>query len=83
VKLNGPRLRRELDLRGLTAAAFAVLAGLSAPTMTAALNGRSISPGSAWKIARALAETPAVLDAALLAEDRLQATRTESDAQAA
>jgi len=68
MKFDGQRLRRELDLRGLTAAAFAILAGLSAPTMTAALNGRAISPRSVLKIASAL-KVPTIIDPALLASE--------------
>jgi hypothetical protein len=70
VIVDARRLRRELARRGLSASQLAREAGLSTPTITAALGGRAISATSLRLIAQALTRLPAldVIDSLLLAE---------------
>ena len=60
VRLNVSRLRREMAYRGLNGAEVAALAGISTATMSAAMQGRSVSPRTLRKIAAALARAPVV-----------------------
>ena len=53
--LDGDELRRQLTLRGMTAADLARLASVSAPTVSQALRGRPLSPHSVKAIVNALA----------------------------
>ena len=54
VRVNIPRLRREMALRGWRPTDLAHVAGLSAGTMTAVMKGRPISPRTLRRIAGAL-----------------------------
>ncbi len=54
------RLRHELALRGWGNSDLARVAGISAPTVTAALAGKPIAPGTFRKIAIALTKESAV-----------------------
>jgi transcriptional regulator with XRE-family HTH domain len=67
LRLDSVALRRQMALRGLAGSDLAALARVSAPTITAALAGRSLSPRSARRIAQALVNAPVVLPAELLA----------------
>ncbi len=58
VRLNPVRLRHELAVRGLQSVDIARLTGLSAATVSAAMQGRSISPRTLRKIAFTLAREP-------------------------
>ena len=58
VRLNPLRLHRELAIRGPHSGDPARLAGLSAATMSAAMQGRSVSAHTLRKIAVALSEIP-------------------------
>jgi transcriptional regulator with XRE-family HTH domain len=58
VRLNPRRLRRELAIRGLQSADLALLSGLSAATISAAMQGRSVSARILRRIALALSEVP-------------------------
>jgi transcriptional regulator with XRE-family HTH domain len=60
VRLNAGRLRYELDRRAWTNAELATAAGVSNPTVTAALAGKAVSPRTLRLIARALAAAPAL-----------------------
>ena len=60
MRLNVARLRREMACRGLNGAGLAAAAGISTATMSAALQGRSVSVGTLRKIVAALARTPSV-----------------------
>jgi transcriptional regulator with XRE-family HTH domain len=68
VHVDPGRLRHELARRGLSATHLAREAGLSTPTITAALAGRAISATSLSLIAKALTRLPAmdVIDSLLL-----------------
>jgi hypothetical protein len=55
VLLNRPRLEHELRVRGLNEAEAAKVAGISAATMSHALNGHRVRPATLRKIARTLA----------------------------
>jgi DNA-binding XRE family transcriptional regulator len=58
VILDTERLQLELDRRGLTKDAFARAAGVSKNTITAAANGRQISPRTARQLVRTLVSIP-------------------------
>lgn len=58
VRLNPVRLRHELAARGLQSVDVARLTGLSAATLSAAMQGRPISPRTLRKIALTLALEP-------------------------
>jgi transcriptional regulator with XRE-family HTH domain len=60
IRLDAGRLRRERDRRAWTNAELAAAAGVSNPTVTAALAGRAVSPRTLRLLARALASCPAV-----------------------
>jgi transcriptional regulator with XRE-family HTH domain len=60
VRLDSGRLRYELDRRAWTNAELAAAAGVSGPTVTAALAGRPVSPRTLRLIAAALAGAPAI-----------------------
>jgi transcriptional regulator with XRE-family HTH domain len=55
VRLNPIRLHREMALRGLHSVDLARLAGLSAATVSSAMQGRPVSPRTLRKIVAALA----------------------------
>jgi transcriptional regulator with XRE-family HTH domain len=55
VRVEGSALRRELDIRGVTAADVARRAKVAASTVSQALNGRRIHPRKLQAIAAALA----------------------------
>src|SRR5207302_318507 len=58
VRLNPARLRLEIARRGLTGADLARLAGVSATTVSAATQGRPVSPVTLRKLAVALTRVP-------------------------
>ena len=58
VRLNVDRLRREMAYRGLSGADLARLAGVSATTVSAAMLGRPVAPGTLRRIAIALSRVP-------------------------
>lgn len=58
VQINAERLSREMSRRGLRAIDLARAAGLSAPTVSAALSGRAISITSLRLIVVALTQAP-------------------------
>lgn len=60
VRLDAARLRHERDRRAWTNSELASAAGVSNPTVTAALAGRPVSPRTLRLLARALASCPAV-----------------------
>lgn len=62
VRLDASRLRHERDRRAWTNSELAAAAGVSNPTVTAALAGRPVSPRTLRLLARALAACPAVED---------------------
>ncbi len=68
-RINQLRLRREMASRGWNACDLAQLAGLSAATLTAALQGRPVSPRTVRKIAMVIARTPAIPEAVELLEE--------------
>jgi len=68
VRLNVSRLRHEMACRGLTGSELAAAAGISTATMSAAMQGRSVSPRTLRKIALALSRTPCVPGGAELLE---------------
>jgi transcriptional regulator with XRE-family HTH domain len=70
VRLDAGRLRYELDRRAWTNGELAAAAGVSNPTVTAALAGRPVSPRTLRLIARALAAAPAVENVEVLLPSR-------------
>jgi transcriptional regulator with XRE-family HTH domain len=68
-RINQLRLRREMASRGWNASELAQLAGRSAATLTAALQGRSVSLRTVQKIAVAIARTPAIPEAVELLQE--------------
>jgi transcriptional regulator with XRE-family HTH domain len=62
VRLDASRLRHERDRRAWTNTELAAAAGVSNPTVTAALAGRPVAPRTLRLIARALAACPVVAD---------------------
>jgi transcriptional regulator with XRE-family HTH domain len=60
VRLSVSRLRREMACRGLNGSELASLAEISTATMSAAMQGRSVSVRTLRKIAGALARIPPV-----------------------
>lgn len=58
VILDTERLQLELDRRGLTKDAFARAAGVSKNTITAAANGRRVSPRTVRQLVRTLVSIP-------------------------
>jgi len=60
ITVDGERLRRELIRRGWHSSDLARAAGLSEPTISAALMGHQISVHSLRSIAEAIARTPEV-----------------------
>jgi transcriptional regulator with XRE-family HTH domain len=68
-RMNRLRLQREMAARGWNACDLAQAAGLSAATLTAALQGRSVSLRTVQKIAMAIARTPAIPEAVELLQD--------------
>ena len=54
------RLEREMAVRGLQAVDLARMAGVSAATLSAAMQGRAVSVRTLRKIALALVRTPIV-----------------------
>jgi transcriptional regulator with XRE-family HTH domain len=56
VALIGPRLARDLAIRGVTQTALAQAAHVSMPTLAAALAGKPLNIASATRIARAVKE---------------------------
>jgi transcriptional regulator with XRE-family HTH domain len=68
-RINQLRLRREMASRGWNACDLAELAGVSAATLTAALQGRPVSLRTLQKIAMAIARTPAIPEAVELLQD--------------
>lgn len=61
ITLNGYKVLAALGARGLSAAAFAELAGVSPNTLTRVFSGQAISTKSARKIAEALDKAPVVV----------------------
>jgi hypothetical protein len=70
VVIRSPRLRHELARRGWCNYDLARAAGISAPTVSAAMAGRPLSPKTVRLIARALCSAPALdgIDALLPGE---------------
>ncbi|PZR97987.1 MAG: hypothetical protein DLM67_06650 [Candidatus Nephthysia bennettiae] len=68
-RMNRLRLQREMAARGWNACDLAEEAGLSAATLTAALQGRAVSLRTVQKIAVAIARTPAIPEAVELLQD--------------
>ncbi len=66
IRFNPTALRRQMALRGLTAAHLAVESRISAPTMSAAMAGRRIGPQTVRAIATALSRIPTVISEDLL-----------------
>lgn len=64
---NGAALRRQMQLRGLTAAELAGLAELSPATVSNALAGRGLHPHTYRALAEALTKAPIVPGVELLA----------------
>ena len=62
VRLDASRLRHERDRRAWTNAELAAAAGVSNPTVTAALAGRPVAPRTLRLLAREFAACPAVED---------------------
>ena len=60
VVICSPRLRLELARRGWGHADLARAAGISPPTVSAAMAGRPLAPRTVLQIARALATAPPV-----------------------
>ncbi len=60
VRVNVPRLRREMACRGLNGAELAGLAGISTATMSTVMQGRPISWRTLRKIAVGLRSVPVV-----------------------
>lgn len=60
IRVDPERLRLELARRGWTASRLATKAGVSSPTVSAALAGRAIAAQSLGLIARALSSTPPI-----------------------
>ncbi|MGH7744682.1 MAG: helix-turn-helix domain-containing protein, partial [Candidatus Dormibacteria bacterium] len=60
VSISSPRLRLELARRGWTHCDLARSAGISAPTVSAAIAGRPLAPGTVRRIAQALSMAPIV-----------------------
>lgn len=56
--LSPDRLRFELARRGLSQSQFAVLAGISEPTVSHGMTGKAISEATLAKMARTLAAIP-------------------------
>jgi DNA-binding Xre family transcriptional regulator len=69
-RMNRLRLQREMAARGWNAYDLAQEAGLSAATLTAALQGRPVSLRTVEKIALVIARTPAIPEAVELLELR-------------
>ena len=68
-RMNRLRLQQEMAARGWNACDLAQAAGLSAATLTAALQGRPVSLRTVQKIAVAIAKTPAIPQAVELLQD--------------
>ena len=66
LRLSRVILRRQMALRGLSGVDLAAEAHISAPTMTAALAGRNLSPQTVRSIASALARIPSIVSEDLL-----------------
>jgi transcriptional regulator with XRE-family HTH domain len=60
VRVNIPRLRQEMALRGWRPTDVARVAGISAGTMTTIMKGKPVSPRTLQKVAMALARSPIV-----------------------
>jgi lambda repressor-like predicted transcriptional regulator len=58
VAIDTKKLRRAMAERGWSAGDLARTAGLSANTMTEALRGRPVAPGTLRKIVAAITSTP-------------------------
>ena len=69
LKLDPSKLLRQIQLRGLTTAQFGERAGISAPTLSRIVNGRSAKPSTVRRITEALAEVPVIEGLDLLLED--------------
>ena len=72
VQLDPENLRRELARRGLNQAAFATIAGLTEPTVSHGMTGKTISEATLSKMARGLAITPVIAGADDLLAARLR-----------
>jgi transcriptional regulator with XRE-family HTH domain len=68
-RINQVRLRHEMAARGWNACDLAQLAGLSAATLTAALQGRRVSLRTIQKIAVAIGRTPPIPQAVELLQE--------------
>lgn len=60
IRIDPDRLRREMACRGLYCADLARMAGLSPTTVSAAVQGRPVSPRTLRQIAAALSRVPVV-----------------------
>lgn len=60
VTIDPGSLRRELGRRGLNQAAFAVICGVTEPTLSHAATGKTISEATLAKMAKGLAITPII-----------------------
>ena len=60
VKVSASRLRLELARRGWSHGDLARSAGISPPTVSAAMAGRAVAPRTVRRIAQALATAPTI-----------------------
>jgi plasmid maintenance system antidote protein VapI len=60
VRVSGSRLRLELARRGWSHGDLARSAGISPPTVSAAIAGRPLAPRTVRRIAEALATAPSI-----------------------
>jgi transcriptional regulator with XRE-family HTH domain len=68
-RLNAEKLRREIGRRGLDGAQFARACGVSAGTVSNALQGRPVNPSTLRKFSSALAKLIVVDDIGLLDQE--------------
>jgi hypothetical protein len=68
IHFDADRLRHEMNCRAINGQTLAAAAGISQVTMSAAVNGRSVSSKTAHRIADALAALPVVFAEGLLAK---------------
>jgi transcriptional regulator with XRE-family HTH domain len=66
VLLDADRLDHQLGLRGISRRRLCELSGVAEPTLSRALHGRPIYPGTLRKLTRALLEAPLLLGADLV-----------------
>ena len=74
-RLDASRLRRELAIRGLTGKAFAKRARVATATLSHAMTGRAITPGTVEKIVQTLARIQPMPGAGDLVAHELHASQ--------